>query len=597
MSRLFVRYVTFKNLVFVALAGLCLAWVGCRATEGGEASPRSTGEQPALSFTDVTQESGLGSFRHETGATGDKWFPETMGSGGGFIDYNGDGWEDVLLVHGGTWDPAAQQKPVLWLYRNDGDGTFTDVTDSTGLGDLKAYGLGIAVADYDGDGDEDVYLTTLAENMLLRNDDGRFTEVGRQAGVAGAPVWSSSAVFFDADRDGWLDLYAGNYVKWTPETDIYCSLDGKEKDYCTPETYQGIPSRFYHNDGDGTFSDWTEKAGFLPAPGKSLGVTAADFNRDGWPDLVVANDTQPDLLYMNDGDGTFTEQGAMSGMAYDENGKARAGMGVDVGVVDETGQETIFVGNFSREMIGVYRYGANGLFLDRAATSGIGQTSMLTLAFGLTLFDADLDGDLDLFVANGHVQPDIEEMQQGISYAEAPHLFINDGDGTFEDSAPEIGGALATRYVARAVACADYDRDGDVDVLITENDGPAHLLRNDLRSADGGAYANRHVLRVRTEGRESNRGGIGSRIIVKADGLSMERRIRSGSSYLAASEKTATFGLGPAEQADSVIVHWPSGTVDRYANVPADHVATVREGNPELALSPLTEGREIAGRE
>ncbi len=562
---------------------------GCNGGEAAEqgAEAGASGSNSGLAFTDVTEQAGLGDFRHVTGAFGETWFPESMGSGGGFIDYNGDGWADILLVGGGVWPQSPQKlERVLSLYRNNGDGTFTLQSQEAGLDRLDTYGIGIGVGDYDNDGDEDFYFSTIGENQLFRNDNGVFTEVGKTAGVAGDWAWSSSAAFFDADRDGWLDLYVGNYVKWTPETDLYCSLDSKNKGYCTPEAYEGLPGRFYHNNGDGTFSDRTQEAGFLPAPGKSLGVTEFDFNRDGWPDLIVTNDTQPNLLYKNNGDGSFTEIGAVSGVAYDEHGKARAGMGVDAGVVDSTGEETIVVGNFSKEMIGVWRHIGNDLFIDRAAVSRIGRTSLMTLTFGVFLFDVDLDGDLDFFAANGHVQPQVETTQQGISYAEAPHLFINPGDGTFEDKAPETGGVLLKNIVARGSAYADYDRDGDLDVLITENDGPVHLWRNDLNN---GA----HFLRVYTKGVESNRDGIGTQLVAYANGLRQMRRIRTAVSYLSASEKAATFGLGAATRLDSLVVYWPSGLVERFSDVRGDQEILLEEGAGEIR--PFPKRVETAG--
>ncbi|MYE03688.1 MAG: VCBS repeat-containing protein, partial [Bacteroidetes bacterium SB0662_bin_6] len=443
-------------LSVVLLAGILSACGG---------SPEETDEVPErtfsdrLSFENVTEAAGLSGFRHETGAFGLIWFPESMGSGAAFFDYDGDGWQDIALAGGGRWSAAggsamsSEEVLPLRLYRNLGDGTFSEVTETVGLagfdGARDVYGLGIAAADYDGDGDLDIYLSALAENLLFRNEGGVFVEVGREAGVAGEAVWSSSPIFFDADRDGDLDLYVGNYVAWSPETDIYCSLDGVNKGYCTPETYEGVAGRFYRNRGDGTFADETEAAGFLPAAGKTLGVAELDFNRDGWPDLMVANDTQPDYLYVNNGDGTFSERGALSGVAYDENGKARAGMGVDTGVVDSTGQASVFVGNFSSEMIGVYRHLHDGLFIDRAALSQIGRPSLMTLTFSLFLADFDLDTDLDLFAANGHVQPEIETVQDNVGYEEKPHLFLNRGDGTFEDAAPALGGVLAEEFVGR----------------------------------------------------------------------------------------------------------------------------------------------------
>lgn len=556
-------------LLLIAAFGCSIS--GCAESRSVPSAEEVLPSGTALSFTDVTDQAGLGSFRHETGAFGKKWFPETMGSGGGFLDYNGDGWLDVLLVGGGSW-PAYSDRglvPALRLYRSNGDGTFTEVTTETGLGGISGYGIGITVADYDNDGDEDVFFTTLDQNMLFRNDGDHFTEVAEQAGVVGPATWSSSALFFDANRDGHLDLFVGNYVDWSPEKDIWCSISG-QKGYCTPEEYQGVPSRFYRNNGDGTFTDRTEVAGFGGSPGKTLGMAELDYNRDGWPDLVVANDLEPDLLYRNRGDGTFEEVGVISGIAFDEHGRARAGMGIDTGVVDSTGEETIFVGNFSNEMIGVYRHMRDGLFIDRAAISQIGRPSLKTLTFGLFLFDIDLDTDLDLFAANGHVKQEIEAVQDGVTYREPPHLFINAGDGTFEDRAPAIGGVLAEPIVARGAAYGDYDRDGDLDILITENNGPVHLWRNDT---EGG-----HFLRVRLEGRESSRDGLGARIVAYVDGLAMERRIRTGSSYLSQSEKTATFGLGRAERIDSLVVYWPSGRVERFEEVAGGREIRLKEG-------------------
>ncbi len=564
-----------KYCLAALLAGSTALFAACSGS--GDAPPgdasSSRGIEPGPGFTDITEQAGLGDFRHETGAFGEKWFPESMGSGCGFIDLDGDGRQDILLVGGGTW--ADSVSAALRLYRNEGGGTFTEVTEEAGLAGIDAYALGVAVADYDNDGDQDFYLTTLGENVLFRNDGGVFNEV--DAGVAGDAVWSSSAIFFDADSDGHVDLYVGNYVQWSPETDIYCSLDGRTKGYCTPETYEGIPSRYYRNNGDGTFTDRTQAAGFLPAPGKTLGVTELDYNRDGAPDLMVANDTEPDLLYENDGDGTFTERGAIGGVAYDENGMARAGMGVDAGVVDDTGEPSLFVGNFSKEMISVYRHAGDGLFVDRASISKIGRPSLMTLTFGLFLFDYDLDGRLDLFAANGHVQPEIDTIEEAVRYAEAPHLFVNQGDGLFVDAAPEIGGVLTDPLVARGAAYGDVDGDGDLDVLITENGGRAHLWRNDVRGAEP-----RNYLRVSLEGTESNRSGLSSRVIAVVADVSMERRLRSGSSYLSASELPVTFGLGDRSSVDSLIVEWSSGRIDRFDHVPVNRHVHIVEGAGQM---------------
>ena len=564
----FVVQVSLKVTAFAVFLLLALSTQGC-----SEASSHEDPAEPGrLAFTDVTAEAGLAAFRHETGAFGKKWMPETFGSGGGFVDYDGDGWVDILLVGGGTWQGHGDPVPALELYRNERDGTFTRVTTAAGLADVQAHGYGITAADYDADGDQDVFLTTVFENMLFRNDDGVFTEVGREAGLtAEEAMWSTAALFFDADRDGWLDLYVGNYVEWSVETDIFCTLDGVTKDYCTPQTYTGVPGRYYHNNGDGTFTDRTEADGLLPATGKALGVAMLDYDRDGWMDFLVTNDTEPNQLFANDGDGTFTERGMISGVAYDENGKARAGMGVDVGVVDSTGEVSIFVGHFSREMIGVWRHQSGGFFIDRAGLSQIGRPSLRTLTFGLFLFDVDLDGDLDLYTANGHVNPGIDQISEQLSYAEPAHLFLNEGDGTFVDVVPEIEGTLQEEIVARGAAYADYDRDGDVDILISTNAGRVRLWRNDLEP--------RPYLRVHAEGRQSNRSALGTRIVAITETHRMERYIAGGASYLSASEQVATFGLGTHTQVDSLIVHWPSGRVDRFTDVAAGQDIRIVEGS------------------
>lgn len=528
----------------------------------------------SVTFTEVTEAAGVGNFVHETGAFGNKWFPETMGSGAAFFDYNGDGWDDIILVGGGTWPEYTDESvQTLWLYRNNRDGTFTEVTREARIDDISAYGFGVTAADYDNDGDQDLFVSTLEENILLRNDDGNFVAVGSEAGIANHSAWSTSAIFFDANKDGWLDLYVGNYIKWSPENDIPCLVDG-EKGYCTPEEYEGVAGRFYQNNGDGTFTDRTQEAGFLPSPGKTLGVAEFDYNRDGWPDLVVTNDLARDLLYTNTGDGTFEEQGIYSGIAFDENGRARAGMGVDTGVVDTTGQVSIFVGNFTDEMIGVYRYTGHGLFRDRAAVSKVGRPTLPTLTFGLFLFDVDYDLDLDLFAANGHVQADVGEVREGVTYRQPPQLFLNDGNGRFEEVTAGWGGILSEPIVGRGAAYADYDRDGDLDVLLTENGGPAHLWRNDMQEGQ--------FLRVQLEGRQSNRDGLGSRVIISAAGKRQERRVRTGSSYLSRSETTVTFGLGAAERVDSLEVRWPSGQIDRFQDIDANQLLLVTEGETAL---------------
>ena len=538
---------------------------GC-GSETDEEAPEVGRRTVEIVFTDVTEESGLGDFQHETGAFGEKWFPETMGAGGGFLDYDSDGILDVLLVSGAFFSSRERvSPPALQLYKGVGDGTFSEVTQESGLAGLQAYAFGVSVADYDNDTDADIFVTALYENLLLRNDGGVFSEVSAEAGLGGYQEWSAAGVFMDANLDGWLDLYVGNYVDWTPEKDIYCTRVGDKKSYCTPEQYEGISGRFYVNLGDGTFE---ERSGdFRGLPGKTLGAASLDYNRDGWSDLIVANDTQRDLLFENQRDGTFIEKGIVSGIAFDETGRARAGMGLDVGVVDETGRETVFVGHFSGEMVGVYRHAGSGIFIERAAVSQIGRPSLPTLTFGLLLADIDLDGDLDLLTANGHITEDIGEVEEGITFRQRTQLYVNEGGGLFSEIEPS--GALAELMVARGAAWADYDMDGDPDVLISENGGPARLWRNDTQPGNS--------LTVKLTGSSSNRDGIGSRVRVKTDQGWQERYVRGGASYLSQNQQWPLFGLGLSTVADSLEVYWPSGTLTVREAVPAGVITFTEE--------------------
>lgn len=570
------------RLHLVCAALLVMGIVGGCSNAASEevAEPASTtNSETDLLFTEVTESAGLGAFRHETGAFGGKWMPETMGSGSGFIDYNGDGWQDILLVAGAHWPGHGPEIPALQLYHNNGDGTFSRRTEAAGLAGVSAYGMGIAAADYDNDGDQDVFLTAVGQNRLFRNNgDGTFTDVTVQAGLAHRTDWSTAALFFDADRDGWLDLYVGNYVEWTPETDLFCTIDGVTKAYCSnPRLYSGQIGRFYHNNGDGTFTDRTQEAGFGSSPGKTLGVAVFDYNKDGWPDLVVANDTEPNELYINDGDGTFTERGVISGLAFSKNGKARAGMGIDSGVLDGSGEPSVVVGNFSNEMVGLYRHRGRGIFFDRAAAAGIGAASLRSLTFGLFFFDVELDGDLDLLLCNGHIMKAVEDVQDAVAYKQHPQLFLNRGDGTFEEIGPR--GVFDERLVGRGAAYADYDRDGDLDVLLTENGGPVRLWRNDLDPLE---RDHPHFLRIHVEGRESNRDGLGTRIELVVVGALQVRRIRTGSSYLSQSETVATFGLGEHTRVDTLRVYWPSGRVAVFEDVAANQDLLLIEGTGRL---------------
>ncbi len=435
----------------------------------------------------------------------------------------------------------------------------------------------MTAGDYDNDGDDDFLLTTLYENMLFRNDGGRFVRVGKDAGIAGRSEYTSTAIFFDADRDGYLDLYVGNYARWTPENDIYCTIDGQTKSYCRPDLYESITGRYYHNSGDGTFEDQTKEAGFLyppeETPGNALSIVQFDYNQDGWLDLAISNDNQRNLLYENNGDGTFTERGIVSGIAFDDNGSPRSSMGMDAGDVDNDGQLSVFVGTFTGEMMGVFQHLGNGLFMDRAAVLQVARPTLPYVNMGLFLFDADLDRDLDMFICNGHIHHNIEEVQEGVTYLQPSQLFINKGAGVFEDVSEEIGGVLTKPLAGRGAAYADYDLDGDLDILVTEASGPASLWRNELQEGN--------ALRITLRGRESNADGIGTKLHAYVNGERIVRWVRVGGSYLSHSEYPATIGLGNSMVVDSLQIFWISGREDKFVNIPANRHISITEGETE----------------
>jgi hypothetical protein len=513
-------------------------------------------------FTDVTAAAGI-HFTHNAGRTGKKWLPETMGSGVAFFDADGDGKLDILLLNGSDWNPHGH-RTVAALYRNNGKGTFTDITRGSGL-DIEIHGMGVAVGDYDNDGRDDLYVTAVGGDHLFRNlGGGHFRDVTRASGIANAQ-FSSSSAWLDYDKDGKLDLFVGNYVQWSAKGDIRCSLDGKDKSYCTPELYKGAASKLYHNSGNGKFEDATAKAGLGDSSSKTLGVTVFDFNNDGWPDLFLANDTQANKLYRNMGNGTFKEEGLAAGVAFGEDGVARGAMGTDAADYDRSGRQHLVVGNFSNQMLGLYHNDGNGLFSDLATRAGIGRPSQLSLTFGLFFFDYDLDGLPDIFAANGHLEEDITKVQPKIRYAQLPLLFHNAGGGKFE----HVSGTFQTPLVARGAAYGDYDGDGDLDVLISSNNAPAHLYRNDGGNA-------RHWLQLRLIGTKSNKDGIGAVVRVAGAQGKQEQTVHSGSSYCSSSDLALTFGLG-GDASASVEIDWPSGKHQKLDNVKANQRMTVTE--------------------
>jgi enediyne biosynthesis protein E4 len=520
-----------------------------------------------VEFTDVTAPSGI-KFVHNAGKTGKKYLPETLGSGAAFLDADGDGWIDVLLVNSKDWTPRGRRTTAA-LYRNNHNGTFTDVTKGSGL-DVEIYGIGVAVGDYDNDGKDDVYITALEGDRLFHNEGaGKFTDVTKTSGINNAN-FGTSVAWLDYDHDGKLDVFVANYVQWTQKGDIWCSLDGSTKSYCTPESYKGTSSKLYRNLGGGKFEDVTAKAGLGDPNSKSLGVSVIDFDADGWPDLFVCNDTQPNKLYHNNKNGTFSENGMTAGVAYGEDGVARGAMGSDWADYDRTGRAHLLVGNFSNQMLGLYHNEGNGLFVDEAPLSTVGRESLLSLAFGVFFFDYDLDGYPDILTANGHIEEEIGRVQPKIHYQEPPLLFRNLGAKKFENVSLKVGDQFAKPLVARGAIYGDFDHDGDLDVLLTSNSGPAHLFRND------GGNKN-HWLSIRTVGTKSNRDGIGAVVRIESASGKQWNTVRSGSSYASQSDLALTFGVAQDPAVTSIQVEWPSGTKQKFANVPVNQSIVIDE--------------------
>lgn len=527
-----------------------------------------------ITFHDITAKAGI-HFTHNNGAFGKKYLPETMGPGCAFIDYDNDGWPDIVLINGQKWPGHPGPQSTLKLYRNNHDGSFTDVTRKAGLA-VPMFGLGVAVGDYDNDGYDDLFITALGQSHLFHNrGNGTFIDVTKTAGLWGPNEFSTSAAWVDYDRDGKLDLVVANYVQWSIKGDLFCTLDGTHKSYCTPESYKGESARLWHNLGNGKFEDATQKAKFFDNTSKSLGVAILDYNGDGWPDIVLANDTQPNKLYLNKRDGTFDERAVSAGIAFSEDGIARAGMGVDAADYDRSGRPSLIISNFANQMVSLYHNEGNGLFVDEAPSSEVGRGTLVTLGFGCFFFDYDNDGWPDIFVADGHIEDQIERVQKRVSYAEPPHVFRNLGKGKFAETTESLGAAFASPKVARAAAYADIDNDGALDVLMTTNGGRTYLFHNE-------GVTNRS-LRIKLVGTKSNRDGIGAVITVTSGPDKQWKMVRSGSSYLSQSELIATFGLGQKAKADSIEIQWSSGQTDKLSSINAGQTITVEEGKGIVA--------------
>jgi len=542
---------------------------------------------PAAAFVDITADSGI-TFSHDNGAAGDKLLPETMGGGVAFFDYDNDGKPDLLFVDSRPWPSSTGgagrgKTSRLVLYRNTGGGRFVDVTAASGLS-ADIYGMGVTAADYDNDGWTDLFVTAVGANHLFRNVGGHFTDVTAAAGVGGRPdQWSTCATWFDYDRDGNLDLFVCNYVRWSKAIDLQQDfrLTGIGRAYGPPRTFEGAFPYLYRNDGRGHFTEVSAAAGLQvknPATGvpmgKSLGVVAVDLDRDGWPDLVVSNDTVQNFVFHNRQDGTFEEIGAKAGIAFDSYGNSRSAMGIDAADFRNDGSLGIAIGNFANEMTALYVSQQAPLqFADEAIVAGIGPASRGALTFGVLFFDYDLDGRLDLLTANGHIEDEINKVQASQQYAQSPRLFWNTGGigrPTLVPVTIRSSADLARPMVARGAAVADIDGDGDQDLVLTAVKGPPRLLRNDQQSGH-------HWLRVTLRGTRSNRDAIGSVVEVRVGGTTMRQTVMPTRGYLSQSERTLTFGLGDRTRVDGVTVRWPDGSVQELRGVAIDTVTTIVE--------------------
>jgi len=537
----------------------------------------SNGWTQSLVFKDDADNQLL-NFVHDHGGTGEKYYIETMGSGVCLFDYDNDGDLDVYFLQGASL-PGWDKEIILEnkLYRNDGK-KWTDVTKKSGVGD-KNYSIGCACADYDNDGDTDLYVTNYGPDVLYQNGgDGSFTDVSLDVGIDN-PHWASSAAFFDSDNDGWLDLYVTNYVEFSTESNPWCGepVQG-ERAYCDPDYFEGVEDIFYHNDGQGNFSDWSVRSGINKARGKGLGVVPGDIDNDGDMDIYVANDKVMNLLFINDGLGHFTEKALFTGVGFNENGRAEAGMGVDFGDVNRDGWLDLFVTNFSGETNTLYLNEKNGFLVDATSRTGLGHPSINLLGFGTKFVDLDLDGWLDIFVVNGHVIDNITLFNRDYQHAQEKQIFINQGNETFLDQTKTIGGDLLEPTVGRGAAFGDIDNDGDIDIAISNNNGKANLLSNEGKPKG-------HWIGFQLEGKTCNREAIGSKLKITTDSGIQVAWVNPAASYLASNDPRVLFGLGPDEMVTSLEIQWPGSRKDLFENLTSNSYYRIVQGE---SLSKIT---------
>jgi hypothetical protein len=543
-----------------------------------------TAKTPPISvpvrFTDIRQAAGI-TFQHDHTFSAEKNYLETMGNGLGWIDYDQDGLMDLYFVQTAETEWYKPPHPLRSaLYHNNGDGTFTDVTEKAGVGAEGLYGQGVAVGDYDNDGYPDLYVTGYGRAILYHNNgDGTFTDVTAKAGVGDEGQWSTSAGWFDYDKDGYLDLLVCNYIDWSPKNNLYCGEHRPGyRAYCHPDNYRGLRLKLYHNNHDGTFTDVSEKSGIGIPEVKGMGVVLADFNNDGWTDVFVANDTWPNSLFINKKDGTFEDISFMSGVAASEDGKYEAGMGTDAADVDGDGWFDIYVTHLDFELNRLYRNNHDQTFDDATYSSGMGNKAILLSGVSAKLFDYDNDGWVDLFQVNGSMLDNISLYHSEETFMEPKLMFRNLGQGKFEKVSELLGPDFMKPVVGRGSAVADFDNDGDLDIAISVSGGYPQLLRND------GGNAN-NWLEVMLVGTKSNRDGVGAALKLVSEGFTQYQQRKGGMSYMSAHDPRVHFGLGQRKSIEGLEITWPSGTVDKLTNLPINQIITVKEGTGVIPRS------------
>jgi hypothetical protein len=522
---------------------------------------------------DVTERVGI-RFRHDKAASSEKYLIETMGAGCGWIDYNQDGLLDLYFVNSAPTQVYKPKQPLRSaLYRNNGDGTFTDVTEKAGVSADGLFGMGVAVGDYDNDGFPDLLVLGYGRSILYHNNgDGTFTDVTARAGVTNERRWASSAAWFDYDNDGRLDLVIANYVDWSPERNFYCGDRGPGmRSYCHPDDYHGQPPTLYHNNGDGTFTDVSKASSLGAKGGNGLGVVTFDYDNDGWQDIFIANDHMPNYLFHNNRDGTFKEIGYEAGVAVSEDGQFEAGMGTDAADTTGNARMDLIVTHLDMQLARLYQNRGDGTFDDATFSSRLSYATFHMSGFGTRFLDYDNDGRRDLFMANGHVLDNIQRYHAGTQYAEPKLMFRNMGDGIFENVSDRLGSDLQQATVSRGAAIGDFDNDGDLDILVSNNGGTTQLLRND------GGNAN-HWLEILLIGTKSNRDGVGTRVKASAGDVALNDQRKGGMSYQSAQDPRLHFGLGQHSNVDRIEITWPSGMVTKLANLPSDQILAVQEG-------------------